>query len=395
MKASGVSVDLDECDNQDDREDQIRLPDSAAIDGFKPEQTLASAPAPLPRDNREIAMRGFTKQSRAALRLPLWIATAHLVLVAGVLTVAPPAAAAPTSCPEHFASGDAPDIIRPSLAAQITPLCFEGYAVLHSGVSRTPLAVAEHLTRARMAAARETRREGNFHEEDRLPADARARLADYARSGFDRGHMAPAGDMGTSTSMAESFSLANMVPQDPGSNRCLWEGIETSVRRLAADASDVYVVTGPIFAGETLQRLNDRVLVPTSLYKAVYIPRRGAAAYVVENAPGMAWRAVSISELRQITGIEVFPGVAATTRDRLLTLPEPQPNNVRGACERQDEVAGAGSGTGTQARRTNPTVPASPPQPSRGSSSAWVVLIMGGIFAVVMVVLLVRVLGRR
>lgn len=246
-----------------------------------------------------------------------------------------------------------------------------------------------------MAAARQTRREGSFHEEDQLPADDRARLADYARSGFDRGHMAPAGDMGTPTSMMQSFSLANMVPQDPGSNRCLWEGIESSVRRLAADASDVYVVTGPIFAGETLQRLNDRVLVPTSLYKAVYIPRRGAAAYVVENAPGMAWRAVSMSELRQIAGIEAFPGVAATTRDRLLTLPEPQPNNVRGACERQEEVASAGSGNGTQARRANPTAPTSPAQHSQASGSNWVILIVGGIFAVVMVVLLFRVLGRH
>jgi endonuclease G len=97
--------------------------------------------------------------------------------------------------------------------------------VLHSGISRTPLAAAEHLTRARMAAARETRREGNFHEEDRLPAEERARLADYAPSGFDRGHMAPAGEMGTATSMAESLSLANMVPQNTGSNRCLWGSI--------------------------------------------------------------------------------------------------------------------------------------------------------------------------
>lgn len=324
-----------------------------------------------------------------------WRCVSYPVLLIGITAASSPALAASTSCPEHFASGDAPDIVRPALAAQVTALCFEGYAVLHSGVSRTPLAVAEHLTRVRMAAARETQREGNFHEEQKLPPDERARLADYARSGFDRGHMAPAGDMGTATSMAESFSLANMIPQNPGSNRCLWEGIESSVRRLAADASDVFVVTGPVFAGEALQRLNDRVLVPTSLYKAVYVPRRGAAAYLVENAPGMAWRAVSMAELRQIAGIEVFPGVAAATRDRRLSLPEPQPNNIRGACERQDEVASASPGSGTQARRTNPTAPASPAQPAQSSGWSETVLIVGGVFAVVMIVLLVRVLGRR
>lgn len=324
-----------------------------------------------------------------------WTFAAGLVLLAGILVAPSPAAAAPANCPQHFASGKAPDIVRPALAAQVSALCFEGYAVLHSGVSRTPLAVAEHLTRARMAAARETQREGNFHEEQKLPPEERARLPDYARSGFDRGHMAPAGDMGTATSMAESFSLANMVPQNPGSNRCLWEGIEASVRRLAAEASDVFVVTGPVFAGDTLQRINDRVLVPTSLYKAVYVPRRGAAAYLVDNAPGMAWRAISMSELRQIAGIEAFPGVAATTRDRLLSLPEPQPNNVRGACEWQDEVAGAGPGSGTQARRTNPAAPASPAQQAQTSGWSRIVLILGGGVAVVMIVLLIRVLGRR
>jgi endonuclease G len=324
-----------------------------------------------------------------------WTATACLALLTGILTTPLPTIAAPTSCPEHFASGKAPDIVRPALAAQVTALCFEGYAVLHSGVSRTPLAVAEHLTRTRMAAARETQREGNFHEEQQLPPDERARLADYARSGFDRGHMAPAGDMGTATSMAESFSLANMVPQNPGSNRCLWEGIESSVRRLAEDTSDVFVISGPVFVGDTLQRINDRVLVPTSLFKAVYIPRRGAAAYLIENAPGMAWRAISMSELRQIAGIEVFPGLSAATRDRLLPLPEPQPNNVRGACERQDEVASARPGSGTQARRTNPTAPASPAQQARSSGWSRTALIVASLFAVVMIILLVRVLGRR
>ncbi|HWX47939.1 MAG TPA: DNA/RNA non-specific endonuclease [Roseomonas sp.] len=251
-------------------------------------------------------------------------------------------------------------------------MCFEGYAVLHSGISRTPLAVAEHLTRARMAAAGEIRREGNFHEERRLPPDARARLADYARSGFDRGHMAPAGDMATPTAMAESFSLANMVPQNPGSNRCLWEGIEASVRCLAEDEGEVFVVTGPVFAGDTLQRIGGRVLVPTALYKAVYVPGRGAAAYLTENAPGLDWRAVSLSELRQIAGIEVFPGLPPAARDRRLPLPEPQPNNIAGACARQDEIASAGPGNGTQTRQATPAAPVSPSSTTQEASrSNW------------------------
>src|SRR4051794_2404321 len=143
------------------------------------------------------------------------------------------AAAAPSVCPEHHPGGLAPDILRPALAERARELCFHGYAVLHSGVARTALAAAEHLTRERVQAARGLERENAFHAEERLPPEERAHLADYAHSGFDRGHVAPSGDMPTPEAQAESFSLANMVPQDAGSNRCLWEGIESAVRDLA------------------------------------------------------------------------------------------------------------------------------------------------------------------
>ena len=64
------------------------------------------------------------------------------------------AAAAPSACPEHYPGGLAPDILRPTLAERARELCFRGYAVLHSGISRTALAAAEHLTRERVQAAR-------------------------------------------------------------------------------------------------------------------------------------------------------------------------------------------------------------------------------------------------
>ncbi|WP_338665097.1 DNA/RNA non-specific endonuclease [Pararoseomonas sp. SCSIO 73927] len=294
--------------------------------------------------------------------------------------------AAPSACPQHHPGGQAPDILRPSLGAGVRELCFEAFSVLHSGVSRTALAAAEHLTRRRIQRAREMERDDAFHAEDALPEEERARLSDYARSGFDRGHMAPSGDMPSASAQAESFSLANMVPQHPGSNRCLWEGIESTVRELAMEEGEVWVLTGPVFEGTTLQRLNGRVLVPTLLYKAIYLPGRGeAGVYLAHNAPGLAWRAVSLDGLREVAGLDAFPALPAAVKARAMELPEPRPSNIAGSCENQP-------------RGTPPAAPPAPPErpaPSGNPSGGRIGLILGGVFALVMIVALVRVLGRR
>ena len=86
--------------------------------------------------------------------------------------------------------------------------------------------------------------------------------------------MALSGDMPTETSQHESFSLANMIPQDPKNNQILWQGIEEATRTLASRDGEVYVVTGPIFEGSSLERLNGRVLVPAFVFKAIYDPVR-------------------------------------------------------------------------------------------------------------------------
>ena len=79
-----------------------------------------------------------------------------------------------TACLEHFANKAAPELTRPALQKQTIGLCFEAFALMYSGVSRTPLWVAEKLTRESLIRARSVQREDNFHAEETLPPEDRA-----------------------------------------------------------------------------------------------------------------------------------------------------------------------------------------------------------------------------
>ncbi|MGV7206233.1 DNA/RNA non-specific endonuclease [Oxalobacteraceae bacterium A2-2] len=226
------------------------------------------------------------------------------------------------SCPAHYVDGRLPEIRNSKLNNATTELCYGVFGVMHSGVTRTPLWSAEHLTAANVEAAEDLSRENSFHAETRLPAAYRAELSDYARSGYDRGHMAPNGDMPDRQSQHESFTLANMVPQDGENNRHVWAGIEAVVRKLARKEGDLYVITGPAFIGSSLQKVG-KVLVPTHLYKLVYSPRqRAGAAFFIENKADAQYEILSIAALEAKVGIDLLPTLSAQQKTVMLNLPK-------------------------------------------------------------------------
>lgn len=246
------------------------------------------------------------------------------------------------ACSALFLDGVPPEVTKLSLRANTQEICYSHFAVLHSGVARTPLWSAERLTRENVAAAHDMTREDVFHPESSLPPQDRAELADYRGSGYDRGHMAPSGDMPDSASQEESFSLANMIPQDPDNNRRLWAGIEKAVRGLASRSGEAYVITGPIFKGNALSTLHGRVLVPTSVYKAVFVPATGqAGAYVAANAAGNNWRRVSLSDLEALSGIAAFPLLNGAVRSSSPEfLPSPMMRGGHGGSAEGDAASG-------------------------------------------------------
>lgn len=251
-----------------------------------------------------------------SLRTRGWLAAAAVLL----LVHAP--ADARTACPAHFASRVEPKLLDARLARGARPLCFSAFAVLHSGIIRTPVYSAERLTRASVLAAQALdTRDNRFHAETRLLSAERAELTDYAGSGYDRGHMAPSGNMGQPIDDYESFSLANIVPQAGLLNRNSWAALEGYVRDLASKLGEAYVVSGPLYEGKRLRRLNGRVLVPTSVWKAVYVPGEGAGAWIATNKDRPRWRVVSIRTLAARTGTDPFPSLDAAVKRKTPKFP--------------------------------------------------------------------------
>ena len=232
------------------------------------------------------------------------------------------AAALAGGCPAHYVDGRLPEIRNPKLSGATRELCYGVFGVMHSGVTRTPLWSAEKLRAANVRSAGNLSRINSFHAETRLPRRQRAELADYARSGYDRGHMAPNGDMPDRDTQQESFTLANMVPQDAAHNRRLWSGVEGAVRKMAKKEGTLYVITGPAFIGPRLRKVGN-VLVPTHLYKVVYSPKqRAGGAWLSENSARDELEAMSIAQLEKRIGIDLLPSLTGREKAVMLRLPK-------------------------------------------------------------------------
>lgn len=236
------------------------------------------------------------------------------------------AQAGSTACPEHYHTGVAPDFYIESLVRDAAELCYTAFGVVHSGVAAIPLFSAEHLTKQEVFAAKGIDRVNRFRAEGRLPARHRAELYHYKGSGYDRGHLAPSKNMPTHEAMLESFTLANMVPQWPELNRGTWVAIEATTRALAVSYDEVYIVTGVSFLESTmLKRIGGRITVPTSVFKAVYIPSQNAAAawYATNAAPGDEFELISIETLKGRVGFDPFPAVAPEVKAIAAGFPAP------------------------------------------------------------------------
>lgn len=249
----------------------------------------------------------------------------HIITLAITLLTISSTSFAQTECPQFSPGGQSPIIINPKLAPKYKELCNAEYSVGHSGLTRTPLWAAGHLQASRMKDKGRLARSNKFTPDTRIPFSERSELADYARSGYDRGHVFAAADATTQEGQDSTFLLSNMTPMTPLVNRGIWEGIETATRNEAKKRGELYVITGPIFQGGNLQSLRGRVIIPTSTYKCLYDPHRNeSGCYIQESDPNVDYRVATVLTVEQLVGMNLFPSIDNNIKNTLMRLPAPK-----------------------------------------------------------------------
>lgn len=158
-----------------------------------------------------------------------------------------------------------------------------------------------------------------------------ATTSDYTRSGYDRGHMAPAGDMKWSReSMEASFRLTNICPQVGELNHGPWQKLEEKCRQKAQADSAIIIVCGPIFReGEAVERIGrTQVAVPRQFFKVVLSPYTDpptAIGFIMPNSRvvgSMQQCAVSVDSVEALTGYDFFSA-----------LPDDIENQIESRCD--------------------------------------------------------------
>jgi len=139
---------------------------------------------------------------------------------------------------------------------------------------------------------------------------------DYQKSGYDRGHLAPAADMGYSMeTMVQSFFYSNMSPQLPRFNRGVWKKMEMQVRNWAVEYDSLYIVTGPIFDSVMPTIGPHHVAVPKAYYKVLLQKQNGnwvGIGFILPNSNTKVEfkeYVTSIDKVEEITGLDFFWGV--------------------------------------------------------------------------------------
>ena len=185
------------------------------------------------------------------------------------------------------------------------------YTASYNDKMKNPNWVAWELTRKEIAGTYE--RSDKFVPDPDLP-EPRVKSSDYTRSGYDRGHMAPAADMKWSLrAMEESFYMSNICPQHKKLNRGDWNDLEDACRAWAKKYGTVYIACGPIYDRHNPRYIGgSKIAVPDRFFKVVLIYNRKepmALGFIFPNiarSQDLDKYQVTVDDVEHITGYDFF-----------------------------------------------------------------------------------------
>ena len=192
-----------------------------------------------------------------------------------------------------------------------TILSYAGFDLAYNEQYEQAAWVAYVLTREEIERG-DIGRTDNFRPDPNLLSGS-ASLSDYRGSGFDRGHLAPAGDMKwDAEAMSESFLMSNMSPQTPAFNRGIWRKLETKVRDWALEKDSLYVITGPVLSPVDSLIGENQVGIPPYYFKVLADlspPDHSFIAFLLPNAASsdpLHQFAITVDSLEKVTGYDFF-----------------------------------------------------------------------------------------
>lgn len=146
----------------------------------------------------------------------------------------------------------------------------------------------------------------------------------YKKSGYDKGHLCPAGDMEFAiNAYNDTFFTSNISPQLHDFNGGVWNRLEQKVRYWATKYDGVYVITAGVLKPNLKTIGQEQVLVPNYFYKILLDNSNGQykmIAFLVPNAKSnkpLYEFVVSVDRIEKMTGIDFFPKLDDKTENRL------------------------------------------------------------------------------
>jgi len=163
-----------------------------------------------------------------------------------------------------------------------------------------------------------------YFVEDRKVRTGSADWKNYKKSGYDKGHLCPAGDRKFDyNAFHETFLTSNISPQNHDFNRGIWNRLEQKTRYWAKKYDGVYVITGGVLEGDLKEIGPENVSVPKYFYKIIIDTSNEeykAIAFLIPNqksSNSFYDYSVSIDEIEILTGIDFFPKLDDTIEKKL------------------------------------------------------------------------------